>query len=180
MLKRWQIVVLIVAIYASAVALGIWGRYGFPVVAEKCEYTADGIKYGCAFYDVGHIALWKIGSELSNLTAIATLLTAIATLAVALVTQNQLKHNRVVQRAYVNMSPKTGVAFSETEEGRIGVTLQIKNQGVTPAHVTDVLITADTFPSSQTLPETPPYQRSHEVVPKAYLAPTTSLIFLPP
>jgi hypothetical protein len=78
------------------------------------------------------------------------------------------------------MSPKTGVAFSETEEGRIGVTLQIKNQGVTPAHVTDVLITADTFPSSQTLPETPPYQRSHEVVPKAYLAPTTSLIFLPP
>ena len=47
---------------------------------------------------------------------------------------------------------------------------RIKNQGVTPAHITDLLITAATFPNGQPLPETPPHQRFHEVVPKAYLA----------
>jgi hypothetical protein len=56
--------------------------------------------WGCSAA-LGIFALWKIAKV--DLTALATLLTAIATLAVALITQNQLKHNRVVQRAYVNI-----------------------------------------------------------------------------
>jgi hypothetical protein len=137
----WKIVA-IIAIYACGAALRIWGLYGFPV-AEK---LSDG----------------------EFITAVATLLIAIGTFILAVVTYRQLKHNRVVERAYVKASPALpGVSLGT--EGQIIISLKITNHGTTPARITDVLMTADILPTSQALPEIPHYRPSHQNVSTAFL-----------
>jgi hypothetical protein len=133
-----------------------------------CEYTPDGTEYGCAFYDIFHIALWKTGKALSDPPAVATLVTALGTLGVAVVTYRQLNHNRQVERAYVKMSPNGAISFGPAP-GQISISLEIKNHGSTPARVTDLVFTADTFPNGQALPAIPPYRRSAAVVTRAFL-----------
>jgi hypothetical protein len=137
----WKIVG-IVAILACGTALGFWGLYGFPV-PEKL-------------------------SDAEFVTAVATLLIAIGTFVVAVVTYGQLKHNRLVERAYVKASP-TFPGVSLGTGGEIRISLEIRNHGSTPARVNDVVMTADILPTGEALPEIPRYRRSHKNISTAFL-----------
>jgi hypothetical protein len=95
--------------------LGIWGLYGFPLPAKVGDYSLF-------------------------VTAVAALVTAIGTFVLAAITNSQLEHNRVVERAYVKASP-TDPGVSLGAEGQVSISLEVKNHGRTPARITDVLMT---------------------------------------
>jgi len=147
MLKRWKIVALI-AIVAYAAGLGL-----YPADCEVCEYAAG------AAYNVGVKVLQILDDHSELLTALATVAIAAFTYTLYVTTWRQLKHNRQVERAYVKISPSGGFSFGPAP-GQIRITLEIRNHGVTPARVTDVVFTVDTFPNGQALPAIPLYRRS--------------------
>ena len=62
------------------------------------------------------------------------------------------------------MSPRVppGVVFGP--EGRIEVTIEVRNHGVTPGRVTDLVGTANTCPLDQNMPPVPNYARFRMVM----------------
>jgi len=145
----WKTVVALIT--AVVAGLGIWGWYGFPFF----EKPDDNILFG---------------------TAVAALVTAIGTFVLAVVTNRQLNHNRVAERAYVKASP-TLPGVSLGAEGQVYISLEIKNHGTTPARITDVLMTVVTLPNSQALPEIPRYKPSYQNKSTAFLV-TNDWIFV--
>jgi hypothetical protein len=79
MLKHWRKVVLVLALLAYSGSFWIWASYDFALEKEICEKATDGTNYNCAAYNIGLIALWKIGEAFSNGSFITALITAIAT-----------------------------------------------------------------------------------------------------
>lgn len=154
MLKGWRIVA-VVLLVACAAGLWIWRSYGYPTDCEVCKYAAG------AAYNVGVVVLQILDDHSELVTAVATIAIAAFTYTLYVTTRLQLKHNRLVERAYVKVSPTPpGVSFGPAP-GQISISLEIRNHNSTPASVTDVLVTADILPNGQALPEIPPYRRSH-------------------
>ena len=145
----WKIVVALIAVMVAG--LGIWGLYGFPLPAKVGDYSLF-------------------------VTAVAALVTAIGTFVLAAITNSQLEHNRVVERAYVKASP-TEPGVSLGAEGQVGITLEVKNHGTTPTRITDVLMTVVILPNGRALPEIPDYKPSYQNDSTAFLV-TNDWIFV--
>lgn len=84
-----------IAIIAYVAGFWIWRSYGFPIEHEICKYAADGTKHDCAPYNVGLIALWKIGEAFSDLAFV----TALATVVIGAFTGTLWWSTRGMQRA---------------------------------------------------------------------------------
>ena len=126
-----RLVTLIVIVAVVGLGFGIW--YGFPEPEKHSLFV----------------------------TAVAALLTAFATFVLAVVTYGQLKHNQVVERAYVKASPaKVSLGTEERIFADQSLCLKITNHGTTPARITDVLMRAVIIPNDEALPEIPHYKRS--------------------
>jgi hypothetical protein len=148
MLKHWRKIAVWAALAAYVVGLWIWKSYGFPIEKEICEKAANSAQHNCPSYNVGLIALWKVGEAFSDFTFIAALISAVATAFIAYftftlkrstdnlwrITNDTLEHSEKTAerqlRAYVSANT-ADVAFAGTE---IKVLLKVKNSGQTPAY----------------------------------------------
>jgi hypothetical protein len=72
------------------------------------------------------------------------------------------------QRAYVKMSHQSPGIIPD-DSGRFQISVGIKNYGLTPAKVTDVLLSPLVLKSDENLPIPPSYDRQDGPIPKAFL-----------
>ena len=100
-------------------------------ICETNQYTGQ---EHCSPHHLLYVLFWYGGYVFNALTitAAATVAIAIFTRTLYVINRDQLIHNRRVERAYIKMSPRVppGVVFGP--EGRIEVTIEVRNHGVTP------------------------------------------------
>jgi hypothetical protein len=137
-------------------------------ICETNQYTGQ---EHCSPHHLLYVLFWYGGYvfNAATITAAATVAIAIFTWTLYVINRDQLLHNRRVERAYIKMSSLVppGVVFGP--EGRIEVTIEVRNHGITPGRVTDLVGTANTCPLDQNMPPVPNYARSPAIAPTAFL-----------
>ena len=95
------------------------------------------------------------------ITAIATGVIGIFSFTLWHTNRQQLRHSRVVERAYVKLSHiKPGLTVKQ--DGKFWVQIKAKNFGQTPARVTDILLKPLILPKNEKLPNVPDYNGKPE------------------
>jgi hypothetical protein len=148
----------------------------FPPYSAYCE-TDYANNYFCAAYTVTvALATW-VDVHSGAVTAIATAVIGCFTITIWKINDDQLKHGRRVERAYVNMSHKPpGIMFGTGPS--ISIEIDIKNHGRTPARVTDALLSSMIVAEGRRLPDQPIYTNAAErQIPSAFLVADDFFIF---
>ena len=137
---------------------------------QICESNQSGIKE-CVPHYIIFVILWHTNKLLND---IAPALTAVATAFIAAFTYTlwdanriAIEHTQTIERAYVKMShPPPGLMFNSSG---CDVRITIKNDGVTPARITNAFVNLKIFNADERLPTPPLYEVPEREPVRAFL-----------